>query len=561
MRTARGFQVTEAFSLMFTAPHAPNPALPPGDPTDGLPEAARDALVAEAGQAIKIMRPYLASTLPAYPPQNPPGTPAGTLGVGELVGRIGNALKAAFPTSVWVAGTLLGFDKVANRPTKALGFTLADWDEVEAKPICQIDALMWRNVYEVVRAKFRQTGVELRDTLPVLMRVSVGMWAAQGKLQIYVEDADPSYTVGKILKNLDALHDRLIREGLAERNRSLPWPDVPLRIGLVTSPKDGFGDFTKILSQSGFPFVIHFAESRVQGPETVGSVTSALRRLAAEKVDCIAIVRGGGANADLSWFNDYTIARAICECPVPVIVGIGHDRDETLPDRIARSRSNPTAVAEALVKQVQALAADRVGRAGAVMSRVRGALGLEAAALRHRALQIDRSALRVLGTASARLGRHLMGIEAAARLPGKALALAQRKGDRLEFRVLSLLAQHRNRLLLDERALTLRAGQQTTRAAHRDIPLREHMLRRAAIRAIEKAAQKLESYERDLNARDPVKLLTRGYARLALTDGRIVRRVADLAPGADVRLRMADGTATATVREIDIKQPPQEEPR
>ncbi|MBM3268277.1 MAG: exodeoxyribonuclease VII large subunit, partial [Candidatus Sericytochromatia bacterium] len=257
--------------------------------------------------------------------------PPGARSVAELVARIKRALADAFPGPVWVVGTLLGFDKVAARAARYYPFALADWDETADKPACQLDAVMWPNVFQTLCHKFRGAGVELRDTLPVLFKVSVRVWESAGRLQLYVEDADPSYTVGRILKNLDAVHDRLIQEGIADRNRRLPWPELPLRVGVVTAAKDGFADFQRILSQSGFPFEIHFVESRVQGPETASSVVAALGRLAREKVDCIALVRGGGASADLSWFNDYAIGRAICLCPVPVVAGIGHDRDETLP--------------------------------------------------------------------------------------------------------------------------------------------------------------------------------------------------------------------------------------
>lgn len=484
--SARGFEITDTFSLNFLPGGS---GIEDGEVLGGVRESLKEALLDEAA-AKGLVRS----------PEPDPALPRGALDVSSLVSRIGNALKAEFPAPVWVVGTLLGFDKAAMRPGKALAFSLADWDESEARPICQIDAVMWSNVFEIVRSKFRKAGVELRDTLPVLMRVRVGMWAAQGKLQVYVDDCDPSYTVGKILKNLDALHDRLVREGLAGRNRSLPWPDVPLRVGLITSPRDGYGDFVKILSQSGFPFVVHFAESRVQGPETAAAVTMALTRLASEGVDCIALIRGGGASADLSWFNDYAIGRAICECPVPVIVGIGHDRDETLPDRLARSRSTPTAVAEFLVKQLQAIASARDARARSALSRVQGALDVARTTLGHRGRVLLSELRRRPQLERERLRDRSRRLRAAGSLPARVLAAALRKGDRLEFRVGSLLAQHRNRLLLDEKALVLRALQQTERPAHRDMPLREQRIRQAAARALERAGNRLEVRSRELNA-------------------------------------------------------------
>jgi exodeoxyribonuclease VII large subunit len=442
--------------------------------------------------------------------------PRSAVTISDVVARISRALAREFPAPIWVVGTLLGFDKIAQRDMRSYSFNLADCD-LDGKPTHQLDAVMWPDTYQAVQAKFRAAGVELRDTLPVLFKVGVRMWEAAGKLQLYVEDADPSYTVGKILKNLDAIHDRLLAEGLAERNLGLPWPELPLRVGLITSPKDGFGDFHKILSLSGFPFVIYYAESRVQGPETAAGVTAALERLAREELDCIAIIRGGGANADLSWFNDYAIGRAISLCPVPVIAGIGHDRDETLPDRLARSRSNPTAVAQALVKQVRDACQARERRAAGAMQRVRVVFGLTGAKLRQR-------------------------------------------GQQLELLVQSRLAGLRQHLLLDRHALGNLGLRPFAHAKARDLPLREQRLTLAATRAIERARHRMESAERDLQAHDPAKLLSRGFARVTGVRGRVIRKAADLALGDTVNLSFADGKASARVETVAMCQSASDRP-
>jgi exodeoxyribonuclease VII large subunit len=199
----------------------------------------------------------------------------------------------------------------------------------------------------------------------------------------------------------------------------------------------------------------------------------------------IALVRGGGANADLSWFNDYAIGRAVCLCPVPVIVGIGHDRDETLPDRLARNRSTPTAVAEALAKQVQAAWSARASRAASVLERVKARLAAAQAALRLHRAKLARLPLRLATT---------------------------------------------------------------------QLPLREQRLRASAARLLERARHGIELRSRDLAARDPVRMLAQGYARLATRDGQAVRRAADLAVGQEVLLRMADGTASARIQDIEVRK-------
>ena len=495
---ARGFTIGQAFEVNFAQELAATrePGATDAFHSGGLSEGGRTAA---SGGASGVASGVAAGLLPRS-----------AMSISEVVERISRALAREFPAPVWIVGTLLGFDKIARRDLRSYSFNLADCD-ADGKPTHQLDAVMWPNIYQAMGAKFRAAGVELRDTLPVLFKVGVRMWEATGRLQLYVEDADPSYTVGKILKNLDAIHDRLIAEGLAGRNVGQPWPELPLRVGLITSPKDGFGDFHKILSCSGFPFVIYFAQSRVQGPETAASVTAALARLATEDVDCIAIIRGGGANADLSWFNDYAIGRAICLCPVPVFAGIGHDRDETLPDRLARSASNPTAVAQTLVKQIRDACQARERRAAGTMQRVKVLFGLTGAKLRQR-------------------------------------------GQQLELLVQSRLAGLRQHLLLERHALSGVGLHPFDRARARDLPLREQRLGQSAARAIERARHRLESCDRDLQARDPAKLLSRGFARVVNARGVVIRQAADLVAGDRVKLRFADGKATARVETIDVPE-------
>lgn len=447
------------------------------------------------------------------------------LTVEELVFRIKRSLAAAFPEPVWVMGTLLGFDKVALDVHPR--FNLADWDEVTSKPTCQADVVVFRDVYAMVKRKCREAAIDLRDTLPVLFKVRIGLWEAVGRLQFYVEDVEPAFTVGRVLKNLDAIYGRLVREAVADNNLRLPWPDLPLRIGLISTPKDGYADFVRILSLSGLPFEVSFIEARVQGPHTSSTVKAALAALSGLKVDCIAIVRGGGANADLSWFNDYELGQAICACKIPVIAGIGHDRDQTLPDRLGRSRSNPTAVAEFLVRQVQSAFALRQSRIAGAVRRAEGKLGLELSRILRHADRLhflvgaihDRHRQRLL------LDRHALG-----RLPSRLVAMRAR------------MAQHQERIVLASRG--------TLRLAANGLPMYRERLSFLLKARIDIVKLGLKERHQKLEARDPVKLLARGYARVTSAEGRPLRRICELSIGDRIRLRMADGFAMAAIEAL-----------
>jgi exodeoxyribonuclease VII large subunit len=195
-----------------------------------------------------------------------------------------------------------------------------------------------------------------------------------------VDDADPAYTKGRLALDLESLYRQLGEEGLVGQNTKLPWPSLPMTVGLVsTSQGEGCHDFQATLARSGFPFEVQIVEAVMQGENTTRSVLKAMAELRFRGVDVIAIIRGGGAAADLNWFNTYELARAVCEFPVPVLIGLGHERDQTILDRVGWSHKTPSAAAEALVKQILSHVGRREQRAAQVFERVfRRVDGMEA---------------------------------------------------------------------------------------------------------------------------------------------------------------------------------------
>src|SRR5262249_3678400 len=150
---------------------------------------------------------------------------------------------------------------------------------------------------------------------------------------------------------------RLTERGLVGRNTSLPFPDLPLRVGLVTSlGSDAFNDVLRTLQESGFAFDVTAHGARVQGRLTEPSVLNALDwvRKRAESFDVVLICRGGGSRTDLSWFDSEQLGAAVATFPVPVVVGIGHEQDLSVLDFVGFRRKTPTAAAAYLVERVQA---------------------------------------------------------------------------------------------------------------------------------------------------------------------------------------------------------------
>src|SRR5262249_11433883 len=217
---------------------------------------------------------------------------------------------------------------------------------------------------------------ELKDGIEVRLQVRVDLYEARGSYQLVVEAIDPVHTLGKLAQNRAAVLAELEKRGLREKNRDLPWPEVPLRVGLITSAgSDAYNDFVNELARSRFAFELTVVDARMQGAGLERGLVRAIERLGARanEFDVLAIVRGGGARTDLLWFDNLAVALAVASCPIKVVSGIGHQRDVSVVDLIAHPEKTPTAAAAVIVARVQGFAtrlqasvaqlADRVARA------------------------------------------------------------------------------------------------------------------------------------------------------------------------------------------------------
>lgn len=232
---------------------------------------------------------------------------------------------------------------------------LAEKEEDTDKIIASCKATIWKFTAAKVVLKFeRESGIELSKDLNVLIRIKARFDPQYG-FSVNVEDIDSSYTLGDIARRYQQIVERLNKEGLLHKNRSLPAP-FDIKNVLVIAPLNaaGLGDFKKdadVLDQAGVcHFVYHSATFQGNtAPESViSSLSSGLRQWASDykdPPDLIVIIRGGGAVNDLAYLNDYDLAALLCKRSVPVWVGIGHEKDRTILDEIAhRSFDTPSKV-------------------------------------------------------------------------------------------------------------------------------------------------------------------------------------------------------------------------
>lgn len=454
------------------------------------------------------------------------------LRLSELNRAIASALSDRFPAEVWVVGEVSNLRERSGTRY----FDLVEPDASGSRNLAQLPAavLRWERAgFDAELA--RVDGFTLGNGVEVLVRGAVDFYEPWGKLQLKVRGIDPEHTLGRMRLAREHLLADLARRGVlranAERHLLLP----PLRVGLVTAPgSQAEHDLRAVLEGSGWGFHLLRAGARVQGPACEPEVAAALGQLArlhaVQPLDVVVLIRGGGSALDLQGFDTRGIAERIVAAPFPVWTGIGHDQDRSVADEVAHTAwPTPTAVGRALVDAVTACA-DRLEVAAAALAT--GSTGLVAAAGRH----LDQQA----ATLAAGVGAQLRGADA--RLAGAAGALAQ----------LSRAHLRRERRDLGGRAAGLEAAARRAAVptATADLVRARLALQRVAGNATERAARRLELAEARLAALDPGVQLARGFSITRDVDGRVLRSVGMIAPGATLTTQLADGALTSTVDHV-----------
>lgn len=268
----------------------------------------------------------------------------------ELNTAIKSAIGSVFPDACWVTA------EIAELKSNQRGHCYLELvEKADDRTIAQNKATIWVYEYRKISHKFQSaTNESLRPGMKIMFLASVNFHEVYG-LSLNIRDIDPTYTLGEMARKRKEVIERLRKEGLLELNKSLLLPAVPQRIAVISSPTAaGYGDFFNQLDANpyGYKFVHILFPALVQGQDAVGSIVAALQKIGKYRhlFDVVAIIRGGGSAVDLNCFDDYALSAHIAGCPLPVITGIGHEKDDTVADIVAHTRmKTPTAVAEFLV--------------------------------------------------------------------------------------------------------------------------------------------------------------------------------------------------------------------
>ena len=379
----------------------------------------------------------------------------------------------------------------------------------EKKLVAQASAKCWKSQWTMIRPHFeRVTGQQLHAGLKVLMKVYAQFHENYGFSWI-VTDIDPAYTMGDIARKRQQIIRTLKEEGVFDLNKELPLPLFAQRIAVVSSAQAaGYGDFVNQLNSNeyGFRFHTQLFPAVMQGDQVEPSVIAALDSINQhlDCFDCVVIIRGGGAVADLSGFDTLLLAENVANFPLPVITGIGHERDESILDMVSHTRvKTPTAAAAFLIshlKEVLDALNDAQGRLAQCVQQK-----LSVYSLRLSALQ-----------------------EAIRRLFPVIKARQEARIDALTHR----LCERINEKIQEDRSLLATSGQRLPMIADRLLLQENHRL--------EILAEKVRSH-------DPSLLLKRGYS-ITLKDGKAVKNAAQLRPGDEIETQLSEGIIKSIVK-------------
>ena len=426
----------------------------------------------------------------------------------ELNSMVRDVVELGMPGSYWVEAEL---SEVRERSGHCY-MELVQKDLTGNSTVARASARCWRSTWASVRPGFEQvTGEHFRAGLKVLLQVHAQFHENFGFSWI-VTDIDPAYTLGDMARRRQEIIRILKEEGVFDLNKELCLSLFASRIAVVSSESAaGYGDFCNQLDTNayGFAFSVRLFPAVMQGERTEGSIISALDAInsEADDFDCVVIIRGGGAVSDLSAFDSLALAENVANFPLPVITGIGHERDESVLDMVANKRvKTPTAAAALLIEN-----------------------------LKHTYDRIVQAQERISVSVSRRMDYERVRLE---RVSGRIPVLFSLVKTRQQARIDSLFARvgaAAGRIVAEERLRLDRLSVALAPTVRQRLSAENH---------------RLELLGQRISAVDPAILLRRGYS-ITLHNGRAVYSPGQLSDGDVIETRLAEGNVRSVVRNKD----------
>lgn len=444
----------------------------------------------------------------------------------ELNARVRGMLHHTMPDNYWVAAEISELRVASNGHCY---LELVQKDEASGSLVAKARATIWRQSYVMVSTHFeRATQQRLMSGIKVLVYVSVEFHELYG-FSLNIIDIDPTYTLGDLAQQRNEIIRQLQEDGVMDLNKELPLPRVIKRVAVISSATAaGYGDFCNQLEQSGYEFTIQLFPATMQGNQVESSVIAALDTIAAElnEWDVVVIIRGGGAATDLNGFDSYLLAANVAQYPLPILTGIGHERDDTIIDLVAHTRlKTPTAVAAFLI--------ERRGNEAALLQNLKERL-LHAVQQR---LNNEKSQFEVL------LQRNRLGINQQMTYQRQWL---ERLSHRFELTSSQYVGVQRKALM----RLSLQMEGSVQRRLQREQQLTQAIaprLQLAVAHVMEQRTQQLTLLQRSVKMASPDRLLAMGFS-ITQHNGNAVRNGQTLCKGDEIITTFAHGQVKSVVK-------------
>lgn len=444
----------------------------------------------------------------------------------ELNHLVHQTLAFSMPDEYWVEAEVSEIREVRGH----CYMELVQKDEWGNTPIAKASAKCWKNKWMYIRPHFeRIAGRQLRAGMKILVKVYADFHEAFGFSWI-VTDIDPTFTMGDMARKRQEIIRRLKEAGVYDLQKELQIPMFAQRIAVISSENAaGYGDFCDQLfnNEYALKFSVRLFPAIMQGEQVEESIIQALDSIneEADLFDVVVIIRGGGATSDLSGFDTLSLAENVANFPLPIITGIGHDRDESVLDMVSHTRvKTPTAAAALLVDHLSAVY-ERVWEAQERISHV----------VRRR---MDWETMRL-----SKIAEKIPVLFSLVK--GKKETEIDRLHARLHTQTTRQLATCRHQLDVLARRLTPAIERQMLHENHR-LEVLEHRIVPAVERYMLHEVHRLDILSRRVQILDPVLLLKRGYS-ITLYQGKIIRDIAEVKTGDEIETRMEKGSIRSVV--------------
>lgn len=425
----------------------------------------------------------------------------------ELALIIKESITYSLPDTYWIVA------EIADLRLNQRGHCYLELiEKLNENIVAQMRANIWAYDYRRLSLKFiKETGEFLKDGMKMLFYAAVSFHEVYG-LSLNIKDIDPTYTLGEMSRKKREIINRLNSEGIIDLNKSLPLPLVPQRIAIVSSPSAaGYGDFMNQVESNiyGYKFRLKLFPASMQGEKTEISIINALREIKKQATvfDLAVIIRGGGSQIDLSYFDSYDIAAEIARFPLPVITGIGHERDDTISDVVAHTKmKTPTAAAAFIISGVRSFEERVIDSKRRVLKHAEHLLKDEGYRLKNASQELIKSVLQVI-----------------AKNMGK-------------INIISHRIKSENKTYIERKRNKLASTQKDLQSAIKSMLTNQN--------------SKLINIEKAIHYLDPANVLKRGYS-ITYFEGRSLKNISILQSGGIIHTKLYQGMITSKIEAIE----------